>query len=93
RNVPQVQLDLAALHHATVGTVPLAHAGRCVAPLRDLEADRVTSVLEGAAKFRLQHKANRLRQRIEGHARDEVLFQAVAEALGYKQNRLAFTLV
>jgi len=93
RNVLQVQLDLAALHHDTIETVPLAHAGRCVAPLRDLEADRITSVLEGAARFRLQHKANRLRQRIEGHTRDEVLFQAVAEALGYKQNRLAFTLL
>lgn len=93
RNIPQVQLELAALHYATVGTVPLAHPGRCVAPLRDLEPDRVTNVLEAAAKFRLQQKANRLRRRSEGHARDEVLFQAVAEALGYKQNRLAFTLL
>jgi hypothetical protein len=50
-------------------------------------------VLEEAAKFRLQNKANRLRQRSEGHSRVEVLFQTVAEALGYKQNRLAFTLV
>ena len=73
--------------------VPLAHAGRCVAPLRNLEAERVTSVLEAAAKFRLRQKANRLRQRIEVHGRDEALFQAIAEALGYKQNRLPFTLL
>src|SRR5437764_12496859 len=93
RNVPQIQLDLAALRDAITGMVPLAHAGRCVAPLRNLEAERVTSVLEAAAKFRLRQKANRLRQRIEGHGRDETLFQTVAEALGYKQNRLPFTLL
>ncbi|HKS31268.1 MAG TPA: DUF2851 family protein, partial [Chthoniobacterales bacterium] len=93
RNVPQVQLDLASLRDAATGLVPLAHAGRCVAPLRNLAADRITSILEGAAKFRLQQKANRLRQRIEVHGRDEVLFQAMAEALGYKQNRLPFTLL
>src|SRR5205823_9029066 len=46
-----------------------------------------------AAKFRLRQKANRLRQRIEVHGRDEALFQAIAEALGYKQNRLPFTLL
>src|SRR6266581_4842087 len=93
RNVPQVQLDLASLRDAATGTVPLAHAGRCVAPLKNLAAERVTSVLEAAAKFRLRQKANRLRQHIEVHGRDETLFQAIAEALGYKQNRLPFTLL
>ena len=62
-------------------------------PLRNLAGERITSILEGAAKFRLHQKANRLRQRIEAHGRDEVLFQAMAEALGYKQNRLPFTLL
>jgi hypothetical protein len=93
RNVPQVQLDLASLRDAATGMVPLAHAGRCVAPLRNLATERVSSILEGAAKFRLQQKANRLRQRIEAHGRDEVLFQVMAEALGYKQNQLPFTLL
>jgi hypothetical protein len=77
RNVPQVQLDLASLRDAATG----------------MAAARITSILEGAAKFRLQQKANRLRQRIEAHGRDEVLFQTMAEALGYKQNRLPFTLL
>src|SRR6266436_7859167 len=93
RNVPQIQLDLAALRDVATGIVPLAHAGRCVAPLRNLETERVANVLEQAAKFRLRQKANRLRQRIDVHGRDETLFQAVAEALGYKQNRLPFTLL
>src|SRR5207302_9652772 len=93
RNVPQIQLDLAAIPDAATGIVPLAHAGRCVAPLRNLEAERVTNILEAAAKFRLRQKANRLRQRIEVHGHDEVLFQAIAEALGDKKNRLPFTLL
>jgi len=93
RNVPQVQLDLSALGAVGSGVVPLAYAGRCVAPLRNLAAERITVILDGAAKFRLQQKANRLRQRIEAHGREEVLFQAIAEALGYKHNRLPFTLL
>jgi uncharacterized protein YmfQ (DUF2313 family) len=92
RLVPQVQLDLTAISNAG-SDVPLAHAGRCVAPLRDLGAERIKSVLDAAAQFRLQRKAERLRKRIEAHGRDEALYQAMAEAVGYKQNRLPFTLV
>jgi len=93
RNVPQVQLDLAALADSDVTNLPIAHAGRCLAPLRNLEASRVASVLEAAAQFRLRRKAERLRQRIEIHGRDETIYQSLADALGYKQNRLPFTLV
>src|SRR5437763_16814390 len=44
RNVPQVQLDLASLRDAATGLVPLAHPGRCVAPLRNLAAERISSI-------------------------------------------------
>jgi Protein of unknown function (DUF2851) len=93
RNVPQVQLDLSAVGDPASALVPLAYAGRCVAPLKNLAAERINVILEGAARFRLQQKANRLRQRIEAHGRDEALFQALADALGYKQNRLPFSLL
>ena len=92
RLVPQVQLDLQSLA-GSANEVALAHAGRCVAPLRKLESERVRSVLEAAAQFRLQRKADRLRRRMQTHGRDEALYQAMAETLGYKQNRLAFTLL
>jgi hypothetical protein len=92
RLVPQVRLDLATLNNSEM-EIALAHAGRCVAPLRDLETVRVTSVLEAAAQFRLQRKAERLRQRLEVHGRDEALYQAMPDALGYKQNRLPFTIL
>ena len=93
RNVPQIQLDLATLADRAVQNLPIAHAGRCVAPLKNLEATRVASVLDAAAQFRLRRKAERLRQRIEAHGRDEALYQSLADALGYKQNRLPFTLL
>src|SRR5205814_22592 len=49
--------------------------------------------LEAAAQFRLQQKANRIRNKIDSHGRDEALFQEIAAALGYKENKLPFTLI
>ena len=93
RDVLQVCVDLAALPEAFSANVPLARPGRCQAPLRDLPAERVRSVIDAAARFRLQRKAARLRAMTEAHGADETLFQEVASALGYKQNKLPFTLL
>jgi Protein of unknown function (DUF2851) len=93
RNVPQVWIDLTALPEAFNANVPLARPGRCQAPLRDLPEERVRGVLDAAARFRLQQKANRIRNKIDSHGRDEVLFQELAAALGYKENKLPFTLI
>jgi hypothetical protein len=73
--------------------IPLARAGRCQAPLKNLAEERVRSVLDAAAQFRLRKKANRIRSKIEAHGRDETLFQEIATALGYKENKLPFTLL
>jgi hypothetical protein len=93
RNVSQVWIDPTALPEAFNANVPLARPGRCQAPLRDLPEERVRSVLDAAARFRLQQKANRIRNKIDSHGRDEVLFQELAAALGYKENKLPFTLI
>src|SRR5437588_8664233 len=99
RNVPQVRIDPATLPEAFSQNIPLAPAGRCQAPLRNLPEERVRSVLDAAAEFRLQKKAARIRAKIENcqsgsdHGPDEALFQEIAGALGYKENKLAFTLV
>ena len=50
-------------------------------------------MLDAAAQFRLQQKANRIRNKIDSHGRDEAFFQEIAAALGYKQNKLPFTLI
>src|SRR5436309_9270660 len=93
RNVPQVCIDLATLPEAFNANVPLARPGRCHAPLKDLPEERVCSVLDAAAQFRLRQKANRIRNKVEAHGRDETLFQEIATALGYKENKLPFTLL
>src|SRR4030095_15689224 len=40
-----------------------------------------------------RQKANRIRNKIDVHGRDEALFQEMATALGYKENKLPFTLL
>ena len=93
RNVPQVCIDPAVLPDASSANLPLARPGRCQAPLKDLPEERVRSVFEAAAQFRLQQKANRIRNKIDSHGRDQALFQEIAAALGYKENKLPFTLI
>ena len=93
RNVLQVRVDLNDLADTFASNVPLARPGRCQAPLKDLPEERVLSVVEAASRFRLERKAARLRAIAENHGRDEALFQELATALGYKQNKLPFTLI
>ncbi|MFL6514703.1 MAG: DUF2851 family protein [Chthoniobacterales bacterium] len=93
RNVAQVQIDPSILPQAFTTNVPLARPGRCQAPLKHLPEETVRSILHGASQFRLRRKASALRAKIEIHGRDEALFQEVAAALGYKQNKLAFTVL
>ena len=93
RNVPQIHIDPAVLPDAFSANVPLARAGRCQGPLKDLSEERLRNVLAAAAQFRLRQKATRIRHKIESRGRDEVLFQELAAALGYKENKLPFTLL
>jgi hypothetical protein len=93
RNVVQVCIDPVTLPEAFTANLPLARPGRCQAPLKDLPEERVCSVLDAAAQFRLRQKANRIRNKINTHGRDGTLFQQIAGALGYKENKLPFTLL
>ena len=93
RAVPQVMLDLTAVAGTAPNPAPLAAPGRCVGPLRDLDTATARSVLEGAAQFRVQRKAARLALLREAHGDDEALYQALAETLGYKANKLPFSLL
>ncbi len=93
RNVLQLRVDPAALPDAFSSNVPLARPGRCQAPLKNLPRERVNNIIEAASRFRMQRKAARLRVMIETHGSDEAIFQEIAAALGYKQNKLPFALV
>jgi Protein of unknown function (DUF2851) len=93
RNVPQICIDPTILPEAFNQSIPLARPGRCQAPLKNLPEQRVHEVLDAAAQFRLRLKANRIRNKINLHGRDETLFHEIATALGYKENKLPFTLL
>ena len=92
RNVPQVRLDASALDEPPTPQ-PEAKPGRCLAPLRTLPEERVREVLLGAAQYRLRRKSAALARTSELHGPDEALYQALAAALGYKSNKLPFTLL
>ncbi len=90
--VPQVLLDPAALDEPPV-PMPDAKLGRCAGPLRALSEERVREVVLGAAQFRMRRKSATLSRMVELHGTEEALYQALAEALGYKSNKLPFTLL
>ena len=62
---------------------------RCVGCRRK----KFDSILAAAAQFRLQRKTLRLQRLSELHGTDEALFQELAGTLGYKKNKLPFTLL
>ena len=93
RNVPQLLLDPRAFADEPPNPQPIAKPGRCAAPLRELSAKKVGEILEAAAQHRLGKKAARIARLRQVHGSDEALFQLLAETLGYKANKLPFTLL
>lgn len=93
RNVPQVLLDPAILLGDTPLALPEAKLGRCAGPLREMPEEKAREVVLAAAQFRVRRKAAALARLAEIHGADEALFQALAAALGYKSNKLPFTLL
>jgi hypothetical protein len=93
RNVPQVRVDPNTLPDSFSANIPLARPGRCQAPLKYLSEEQLRTILGAAAQFRLQRKAARIKKIVDTHGRNEALYQEIAAALGYKENKLAFTLL
>jgi hypothetical protein len=93
RLVPQVRLDVKALTAELPNPQPEAKPGRCTGPLRELPEEKAREVLHGAAQFRLARKGAALARIAELHGPDEALYQALAATLGYKNNKLPFTLL
>lgn len=94
RLVPQVRLDLAATAGDFHTPAPAAaRPGRCLNVFRSLGLEKSLSILESAARFRLERKSARLQRTAAIHGRDQMLFQALADALGYSRNRLPLTVL
>lgn len=68
------------------GAWPDELAGKCRAPLRELNAVHAGELLEQAARLRLQAKAAALLARARQAGADQALWEGLFSALGYKHN-------
>lgn len=96
REVPQVVITAMQLSDALnrpLRDVAIAHPGRCLYPLKHLSSSALSSLLDEAALYRANLKAARWLKTADVHGRDDALFQATAETLGYRRNALAMRLL
>jgi len=93
REVPQVCLaDHPGAAPEWDGSAP-ARPGRCLAPLRELSGPQLEELLAVAARRRLERKAASLQAMMAARGPDAALYEALAVALGYKNNKLPFQLL
>jgi hypothetical protein len=89
RNVVQVRLDLDLLDSPGRDRPPArAIHGRCANRIRELEGVELESLLQSAARHRLNSKARRFVRSAQIHGWDQAIFEGIAEALGYHPNQL-----
>lgn len=95
RQVPQVRLTSAMLSRDARPNLGIAAArlGRCAKPLSQMPDDAVLSLIEAASQHRLQNKSKRLHQCVAAHGREQTVYQALAQTLGYKSNTRPFLLL
>ncbi len=94
RNVPQVLLDPAKISGLEAPqALPEAKLGRCSGPLSQLSDEKVREILFAAAQHRFRRKSGAFARLREAHGADEALYQGLAATLGYKSNKLPFTLL
>jgi hypothetical protein len=95
QEVPQVQLSTAMLPQESKPNLGLAAArlGRCATPLSQMSNERVQSIIESAAQYRLERKTLRLHRSIKAQGREQAIFQALAQTLGYRNNTQPFLLL
>lgn len=78
-------IDVAAYPYAARAPRP-----PCCAELRGWDRDAKESILRAAGEERLRRKSERFALAIEAQGDDQVLYEEVLTALGYKQNKVPF---
>lgn len=73
--------------------LPEAFPGRCLAPLARMGEAEVRSLLLSASQYRLRRKAERIRVMGGATTLEQALYQATAEALGYRWNKTAMAIL
>jgi hypothetical protein len=95
REIPQVLLKAESLPDQARPNRNLAAArlGRCHAPLREMSSAQVQSMLESAAQYRLERKSLRLHRCVRAQGREQAVYQALAQTLGYRNNQMPFNVL
>lgn len=93
RNIPQLLLPQFTGLQGPPDFLPEAFPGRCVAPLSRMDNEEVDSLLVAAAQYRLRRKSERLRVMVDSTSGEQAMFQALAEALGFRQNKTAMAIL
>lgn len=84
-DAPLAELALQLEHHS-IRALPDELFGKCCAPLRELDAAAVNTLLREAAHVRLQNKAAQFRARARHVGWEQSLWEGLFRALGYKHN-------
>ena len=92
REVPQLWLDVSRFEFKPVDPPPCANT-TCREAFAALSAAQVLDLVEAAAQYRLCRKAARRERLADLFGPEEALYQGIAEALGYRNNKLPFTLL
>jgi len=79
-------LEDLSLEQLSLRTLPAELRGQCCAPLRALPEDRLTALLQDAARVRWQAKAAHLRARAREAGWEQALWEGLFRGLGYKHN-------
>lgn len=93
RQVPQVLLQRELVHAPRPSNQPAAKAGRCSLSLRTWSHDRIATLLEAAARYRMELKSARWQRVASIHGWDQAMYQGLAETMGYSQNKFPMTVL
>lgn len=66
---------------------------RCRQPLADMPAERIQTLLQAAAAYRMERKRTRFRQRIAAAGERQAWYEAWATTLGYSANKDAMLML
>jgi hypothetical protein len=72
---------------------PIARSGLCHVRLSQFPPGNILSILREAGLHRLQKKSERLQLHIQRAGFKQMLWEAIAEGLGYSQNKIPFRFV
>ncbi len=75
-----------SLENEPLRALPDSLRGKCCAPLRGLDEAQLTELLHEAARVRFEHKAAQFRTRAKISGWEQVLWENLFRALGYKHN-------